>query len=130
MIVARHLLARDGVLHHLAILADDAQIAETRAHLPAAAGHVRIVSVLLALARFALHADVVRVGAQPLARIALGRGALALAGQEALALTEVLLVRPAARAAATVAAARGVTLAPAAQVLAAAALLLHGAHLV
>src|SRR5262245_50599597 len=130
MIVARHLLARDGVLHHLAVLPDDAEIAQARPHLSAAARHVRIVPVLLALARFALHADVVWVGAQPLTGIALGGGALALAGQEALALAEVLLVGSAAGAAPAVASTGGVALAAAAEVLAAAALLLHGAHLV
>src|SRR5262249_25191876 len=95
----------------------------------AAPRHVGVVTILAALARLALDAGVVRIRAQTLARLTLRRGALALARQQALTLAEVLLVGPSTAAAAPVAA-RAVVLPPSAQVLAAAPLLVHRAHLV
>src|SRR5213592_5031849 len=86
VIVARHLLARDRVLHHLAVLPDDPEVHEARRHLACPAGEVRVVALLLAATRFALDADVVRTGAEPSRRVALRHGAPSLARQEPLAL--------------------------------------------
>src|SRR5439155_1402098 len=94
VIVARHLLARDRVLHHLAVLPDHPEVHEARRHRACAAGEVRVIAILPAAARLALDTDVVRVAAHPRRRIALRHGAPALAGQEPLALAEVLVLRP------------------------------------
>src|SRR5438034_14421 len=48
--VPGHLLARQRVLHLLPVLTDDAEIAQPRGHLAAAARHVRVVPILAALA--------------------------------------------------------------------------------
>src|SRR5262249_56276477 len=96
------LLARQRVLHLLPVLTDDAQVAQPRGHLAAAARHVRVVPVLAALTRFTLDPHIVGVRPQSLRRLALGILALALAGKESLALAEVLVVGPAATAPPTI----------------------------
>src|SRR5262249_25620983 len=129
--VARHLLARDRVLHLLAVLTDDAEVLQARRHAAAAAGQVRVVAVLAAGPRLALDADVERTGAQALGRFALGRAAPALARHQPLALAEVLVLGPhavAARAVLATSAALG--FATAAQALARALRLVHRPHLV
>src|SRR5215831_10669019 len=130
--VSRHLLARDRFLHHLAVLAEDAQVLQPRGHVRASPDHVRVERVLLAGAGFSLHAHVVRRGAQPLGRVALCVRAPALAGEHALSLGEVPLVAGAARLTSALAAplaAPAIALAAAAEALAVASLLVHRAHL-
>src|SRR5882724_2400885 len=100
MEVARHRLAGDRVLHHLAVLADDPEVLQPRAHLAAPPRQVRVVAVLAPAPRLTLDADVVGIGAQAAGSLALGRAAAALAGQQALTLAEVLVFRTAAVAAA------------------------------
>src|SRR5262249_52706103 len=104
MVVARHRLPRDRVLHHLAVLSDHPEVLQPRGGGAAAAGEVRVEAVLAPAARLALDADVVRRRAQPLGRLALGRAAAPLARQEPLTLAEVLILRPAAVTGAAVAA--------------------------
>src|SRR5437763_7990662 len=129
--VAGHRLAGDRVLHHLAVLADDAQVLQTRAHLSALAGEVGVVALLAPAPRLALDADVVGARAQPAGGLALRGSAAALAGQQALALDEVLVLGAAAVAASPIApAAAAVRLAPALEVLARARRLVLRAHLV
>src|SRR5215470_3119176 len=95
VVVAWDLLPRNRVLHRLPILSDDAHVRESRRHLAGATRHVRVVAVLLALARFSFDADVVGAGAQPLRRLALRRRALSPAGEQPFALSEVLVFRTA-----------------------------------
>src|SRR5258705_8135290 len=79
--VARHRLAGDRVLHHLAVLADDPEVLQARAHLAAPPRQVRVVAVLAPAPRLTLDADVVGIGAQAAGSLALGRAAAALPGQ-------------------------------------------------
>src|SRR5215470_2911033 len=133
LIVARHLLPRDGFLHHLPVLADDAEVLQTRWRVGPPAHQVRVHPFLLAAARLALDAHVEGIRAEALGGIALGTAALALAGEESLPLGEIALVAGAARVLpARVAAliAPPLALAPALEALAVAARLLHGAELV
>src|SRR5678815_2609307 len=74
--VARHLLAGDGLLHHLPILAENSHVLQSREHVGAPPDHVGVEPVLLALPRLALHAHVIGIPAEPLTRIALGVRAL------------------------------------------------------
>src|SRR5437879_6580542 len=129
--VAGHLLPRDRVLHRLAVLSDDSEVLKPRGHAAAAPGQVRVVAFLAALARLALDADVERIGAQTLGCFALGRAAPALAGHEPLTLAEILVFRARAVAPpAVLAAPASLGLAPAAQALGRALLLVHRPHLV
>src|SRR4030095_868403 len=80
--VARHLLAGDGLLHHLPVLAEHTQVFPPRGHMGAPPDHIGVEPVLLALPRLALHAHVIRIPAEALTRIALGVRALPLAGHE------------------------------------------------
>src|SRR5262245_43466070 len=132
LVVARHLLPRDGLLHHLPVLAHDAEVLHAGRHVRALAEEVGVVALLAARARFALDAHVERVDPETLRRIALGAPALAATRQAPLALRPLaLLARPAALPA--VAAARAappVALSAAPEGLAVAALLLELAHLV
>src|ERR1700730_5346226 len=132
--VARHLLARDGLLHHLPVLAEHAHVLQARRHLRPATHHVGVDALLAARPRLALHPHVERAAPQPRGGIALRRAALAATRQQALALREIALVAPPAllAAAALVAAlaAPALALAPALEPLAVAAALLHRAHLV
>src|ERR1700730_4026142 len=131
VIVARDLLAGDVLFHLLAVLPEHPEVLQPRGHLAAASDHVGVDAFLSPRTRFALDADVVRVGAETLGGIALGAAALALARQRALALGEVAVVtRPAPLPPVTAPAAAPLVLAPAAQAFAVASLLLHGAELV
>src|SRR5262245_10875962 len=129
--VTRDLLPRVRFLHLLAILADDSQVLEPRAHAAAAPGQVGVVAVLSAAPRLALDADVVGRGTQPLARLTFRRVAPSLPGHQALAFTEVLVFRPhpvATRPVASPAAA--IALAPAAQPFSRPLRFVHRPHLV
>src|SRR5438093_837436 len=129
--VARDLLARDRVLHRLAVLADDPQVLEPRGHAAAASGQVGVVAVLAAAPRLAFDADVVGVGPQTLGRLALRRAAPASARHEPLAFAEVLVLRTRAVAPGAVAApAATIALASPAQALARALRFVHRPHLV
>src|SRR5712691_7586698 len=132
--VARHLLARDRLFHHLPVLPQHAHVLHARGHLGAPAQHVGVDALLASRPRLALHPHVEGVAPEPRGGIALRRAALAPAGQQALALREVALVsRPARLAGAAVAAApvaAPVALPPALARLAVAPTLLHRAHLV
>src|SRR5690349_16271180 len=132
--VARHLLARDGFLHHLPVLAEHAHVLHARRHLCAAPHHVGVDALLAPGPRLALDAHVERIAAQPGGGIALGRPALAAAGEQALALGEIALVaRPAALLASAPVPALGappLVLAATLEPLAVAPALLHRAHLV
>src|ERR1700693_3383004 len=90
--VARHLLAGDGLLHHLPVLTEHTQVLQSRRHIGAPPDHVGVEPVLLALPRLTLHAHVIGIPAEALTRIALGVRPLPLAGHEALALREVALL--------------------------------------
>src|SRR5207247_7209639 len=127
VIVARHLLARDRVLHHLAVLPDHPKVHEARRHRACAAGEVRVIAILPAAARLTLDADIVRVAAHPRRRTALRHRAPAPARQEPLALAQALVLRPDALAApGTLTPARAApVLATAAQALPRAPRLLH-----
>src|SRR5260370_2734154 len=131
--VARHLLPRDGLFHHLPVLPDHAHVLQTRRHLGAAPHHLGVDALPPPGARLALDSHVARAAAEPRGGVALRRPALAAPGQEALALRKVALVpRPAGLPAALVAAlaAAALALPPALQPLAVAAALFHRAHLV
>src|SRR6185369_4609334 len=132
--VARHLLARDGFLHHLPVLPEHSHVLHARGHLRAAPHHVGVDALLASGPRLALHAHVEGAAAQARGGIALGRPALAASGQQALALGEVALVaRTAAllpRALVAAPGAPALALATALQALAVAPALLHRAHLV
>src|SRR6202022_251953 len=132
--VARHLLPRDGLLHHLPVLPEHAHVLQARRHLGPAPHHVGVDALLAARPRLALHPHVERAAPQPRGGIALRRAALAATRQQALALREIALVaRPALLAAAALVAALAapaLALAPALEPLAVAAALLHRAHLV
>src|SRR6186713_1358022 len=86
LIVARHLLARDRLLHHLPVLADHAEVLQTRRRVGPPPHEVRIHPLFLPAPRLALHAHIEGAGAQALGGIALGAAALALAGEEPFAL--------------------------------------------
>src|SRR6185369_6089723 len=90
--VAWHLLAGDGLLHHLPVLAEHTQVLQSRGHIGAPPDHVGVEPVLLALPRLAFHPHVIGIPAEALTRIALGVRALSLAGHEALALREITLL--------------------------------------
>src|SRR5512144_108762 len=131
--VARHLLPRDGLLHHLPVLPEHPHVLHARGHLGPAAHHVGVDALLAPGPGLAFHPDVEGAPAQPRGGIALRRPALAASGQQALALREVALVsRPARLAGALVPAAPAppLALAPALQRLPVATALLHRAHLV
>src|SRR6266850_1849223 len=131
--VARHLLARDGLLHHLPVLPQHAHVLHARRHLRAAAEHVGVDPLLATRTGLALHAHVERIATQARGGVALRGPALAAARQQPLALREIALVaRPALALAAFVPAlvAPPVALAPALERLAVPAPLLLGAHLV
>src|SRR5260370_1399828 len=131
--VARHLLPRDGLFHHLPVLPEHAHVLQTRRHLGAAPHHLGVDALPPPGARLALDSHVARAAAEPRGGVALRRPALAAPGQEALALRKVALVpRPAGLPAALVAAlaAAALALPPALQPLAVAAALFHRAHLV
>src|SRR5713226_4334573 len=95
--VARHLLARDRLFHHLPVLPQHAHVLHARGHLGAPAHHVGVDALLASRPRLALHAHVEGVAPEPPGGIALRGPALAPAGQQALALREVALVAGAAR---------------------------------
>src|SRR5713101_932297 len=127
--VARHLLARDGLLHHLPVLPQHAHVLQAGGHLRAAPDHVGVDPLLATRTGLTLHAHVERTTTQARGGVALRRPALAAARQQPLALREIALVaRPALALAALVAA--PVALAPTLERLAVAAPLLLGAHLV
>src|SRR6185295_12820007 len=131
--VARHLLPRDGLFHHLPVLPEHAHVLQARGHLGAAPHHVGVDALLAPGARLALHPHVERAAAEPRGGVALRRSALAAPGQEALALREVALVPRTARLPAALVAALAapaLALPPALEPLAVAAALLHRAHLV
>src|SRR5689334_5962013 len=90
--VARHLLARDGLLHHLPVLPEHAHVLQARRHLGPPPHHVGVDALLAARARLALHPHVERAAPQPRGGIALRRPALAATRQQALALREIALV--------------------------------------
>src|SRR5215471_16345911 len=123
--VARHLLPRDRLLHHLPVLAENAHVLHARRHLCAAPHHVGVDALLTPGPRLTLHAHVEGIAAQPRGRVALRGRALAPPGQQPLALGEVALVAgPALLAGAAVAPALAVAalaLAPALEALAVAA---------
>src|SRR2546426_2215949 len=134
VIVARHLLARDRVLHHLAVLPDDPEVHEARRHLPGPAREVRVVALFPPASRLALDADIEGAGPEPRRRVALRHGAPSLAGQEPFALPEVLVLGAVAALAAAPSAVTppcaSLALTAAAQPLPRALRLLHRTHLV
>src|SRR6185312_574985 len=94
--VARHLLARDGLLHHLPVLPQHAHVLHARGHLRAASDHVGVDALLEPRPSLPLHSHVERIAPQARGRVALRRPALAAAGQQPLAFREIALVpRPA-----------------------------------
>src|SRR5437867_29727 len=131
--VAGHLLAGDGLLHHLPVLPEDAQVLQARRHVGAASDHVGVEPLLAPGPRLALDAHVVGVGPQALGRITLGVGALPAAREETFALREVALVtRPSRLPAPAIPPAlstAALALAPPTEALPVPALLFHGAHL-
>src|SRR5713101_2349572 len=110
--VARHLLARDGLLHHLPVLPQHAHVLQAGGHLRAAPDHVGVDPLLATRTGLTLHAHVERTTTQARGGVALRRPALAAA-----ALVPALVAAP-------------VALAPTLERLAVAAPLLLGAHLV
>src|SRR5262245_26558839 len=130
--VARHLLAGDGLLHHLAVLPEHPQVLQARWHVGTPPHHVGVEPILLARARFALGAHVVRIAAQALTRIALRVRALALARHHPLALRQITLLAGSALTGAVTPAplpAAPVAFAAPLQALAVASLILELAHL-
>src|SRR5262245_37019045 len=133
LIVTRHLLPRDGLLHHLPVLTDHAEVLQTRRRVGPTAHQVGVHPFLLAASRLALDAHVEGIGAEALGGITLGAAALALAREESLALGEITLLAGAARvlpARVAPLTAPPLVLAPALEALAVAARFLHGAELV
>src|SRR5262245_59883951 len=133
LIVTRHLLPRDGLLHHLPVLTDHAEVLQTRRRVGPTAHQIGVHPLLLAASRLALDAHVEGIGAKALGRIALGAAALALAREEPFALGEITLFAGAARVLTARVApltAPPLVLAPALEALAVAARLVHGAELV
>src|SRR6185295_459787 len=134
LVVARHLLAGNGLFHHLAVLAHDPEVLEARGRVRPLAHQVGVHAFLAARPRLALHAYVEGIRAQALGGIALRVAALPLAGEEPLALGEVTLVTGSSRLALTPLipplGAAPLVLAPPAQPLPVGAPLLHGAELV
>src|SRR5215470_1689119 len=131
VVVTRHLLARHVFLHLLAVLAEHAHVLEAGGHVAAAPHEIGVHPVLATGPRLALDAHVERVRAQALRGIALWAGALALTGERAFAFRPISLV--AGRAplpALALAPAPPLVLSTAAEPLAVAAFLLHGAQLV
>src|SRR5712671_6725026 len=103
--VARHLLPRDGLFHHLPVLPEHAHVLQPRRHLGPAPHHVGVDALLPPGPRLALDPHVERAPAEPRGRVALRGPALAAPRQQALALREITLVpRPARLPAALVAA--------------------------
>src|SRR4029077_8809312 len=90
--VARHLLPRDGLLHHLPVLPEHAHVLHARGHLRAAAHHVGVDALLAPGPRLAFDPHVERAAPQPRGCVALRGPALAAARQQSLALGEVALV--------------------------------------
>src|SRR5437867_10512159 len=131
--VAGHLLAGDGLFHHLPVLPEDTQVLQARRHVGAASDHVGVEPLLASGPRLALDAHVVGVGPQALGRIALRVRALAAAREKAFAFREVALVtRPGLLPAPAIPPALSTTalaLARAAEALPLPVLLVPGAHL-
>src|SRR5216684_3830555 len=91
--VARHLLPRDGLFHHLPVLPEHAHVLQTRRHLGAAPHHVGVDALLPPGPRLALDPHVERAAAQPRGGVALRRPALAAPGHQALAVAAALFHR-------------------------------------